>query len=245
MTSRRGEYGLDGAWATSGLLGQGGLAVAAVAGAVHALRRHRPGRAALCGAGAVVLGAMTTSYLYSARRGKFEVWSELLDELDLSGDEHVLDVGCGRGAVQLLVARRVNAGRVVGVDLWRTRDQSGNSQVMAERNAELEGVIDRVEFVHGDARDLPFDDASFDVVVSNLTLHNIPGRVGRERALREIARVLRPGGRLRIVDFRGANYVDELRAAGCVDVEARPLGWRMWFSNPATGIVLVSATRAT
>lgn len=116
---------------------------------------------------------------------------------------------------------------------------------MAERNAELEGVIDRVEFVHGDARELPFDDASFDVVVSNLTLHNIPARDGRERALREIVRVLRPGGRLRIVDFRAANYLDVLGTAGCVDVERRPLGWRMWFSNPATGITLVTATRPT
>lgn len=59
-----------------------------------------------------------------------------------------------------------------------------------------------------------------------------------------MVRVLRPGGRLRIVDFRGERYVDELRATGCLDVERRPLGWRMWFSNPATGIVLVSATRA-
>lgn len=242
---RRGEYGLDGSWATSGLSLQVGLELAAIAGVVAALRRRRADLAAVIGFMAAALGGMTASYLYSTQRGKFEVWSELLDELGLHGDERLLDVGCGRGAVLLLGAERVRAGRAVGVDLWRARDQSGNSRAAVERNAVLEGVADRVELVHGDARELPFEDGSFDVVVSNLTVHNIPARDGRTQALREIVRVLRPGGRLRIVDFRGAGYLDELRAAGCVDVERRALGWRMWFSNPATGIVLVSAARAT
>lgn len=133
MTKRRGEYGLDGSWATSGLVLQGGLGVAALAGALRAARRGRPGLVALSGLGAALLGAMTTSYLYSTRRGKFEVWADLLDELGLRGDERLLDVGCGRGAVLLLAAERLPKGRAVGVDVWRARDQSGNSREAAER----------------------------------------------------------------------------------------------------------------
>ncbi len=47
---------------------------------------------------------------------------QLLDELGLRGDEHVLDVGCDRGVVLMLAARRVPAGRAVGADVWRRRD---------------------------------------------------------------------------------------------------------------------------
>lgn len=73
------------------------------------------------------MGAATVGGLYPTRLGKFEVWDELLDELDLRGDEQVLDIGCGRGAVLLLAANQVPAGRAVGADIWRRRDQAGNS----------------------------------------------------------------------------------------------------------------------
>jgi ubiquinone/menaquinone biosynthesis C-methylase UbiE len=95
-------------------------------------------------------------------RLKRAIWTQLLDELGLRGDEHVLDVGCGRGAVLMLAARRVPAGRAVGAEVWRRRDQSGNSRAAAERNAAAEGVSDRVALADADARDLPFASASFD-----------------------------------------------------------------------------------
>lgn len=143
MVPRRGEYGLDGHYPRSGLFVQAALEAAASAVAVRAVRRGRPVLAATSGALAVGLGALTAGGLYSTRRGKFEVWTEILDQLDLRGDEHVLDIGCGRGAVLLLAAERVPGGRTVGADLWLSRDQSGNSRASAERNAVLEGVSDR------------------------------------------------------------------------------------------------------
>lgn len=243
MTSRRGEYGMDGRYGLLGLLAQVTVEAAAGVATVRAARQDHPLLAAAPGLGGIAAGAATASYLYSTRRGKFEVWSDILDELDLDGDERVLDVGCGRGAVLLLAAERLPTGRAVGADIWRRRDQVGNSRAATEHNAVLEGVADRVELVHADARDLPFDPGSFDVVVSNLTIHNIAGAEGRRQALRETARVLRPGGRLRIIDFIPRQYVDPLRAAGCCDVTVRRLDWRMRFGSPIDAIALVSARK--
>ena len=108
----------------------------------------------------------------------------------------MLDVGCGRGAVLILAAHRLPRGNAVGVDIWRARDQSADSHAATERNAVLEGVDDRVEVIDADARELPFPTASFDLVVSSITIHNIADEEGRNRALVEATRVLRPGGQL-------------------------------------------------
>src|SRR5262245_763165 len=74
-------------------------------------------------------------YLHSTLRGKLVVWAELLDKLNLRGDERILDMGCGRGAVLLMAAQHLTTGRAVGVDLWRGVDQSGNSLEATQRNA--------------------------------------------------------------------------------------------------------------
>ena len=58
-----------------------------------------------------VVAASMACGLYTSRRGKFVVWSQLLDQLNLRGDERILDVGCGRGAVLLLAAQRLTKGR--------------------------------------------------------------------------------------------------------------------------------------
>src|SRR5262249_61256291 len=113
---------------------------------------------------------------------------------DLTGDERLLDVGCGGGAVLRMAAGRLPGGRAVGVDVWSARDQSGNAEQVTRRNADLEGVADRVELHTADMRQLPFEDGSFDVVVSSLAIHNLSGAGERAKALREAARGPRQGG---------------------------------------------------
>src|SRR5205823_1815953 len=126
----------------------------------------------------------------------------LLDWLPWRGDEQVLDVGCGRGLFLVAAARRLKSGKATGVDIWQKVDQTGNRPEATWANARAEGVADRIEVRDGDARGLPFEDASFDVVLSSLALHNIPDAAGREQAVQEIDRVLKPGGRLLIWDIQ-------------------------------------------
>src|SRR5437016_4082882 len=68
--------------------------------------------------GAAAVAAFSGLGFHASRRGKFVVWGELLDRLGLRGDDRVLDLGCGRGAVLMMVAQRLTTGRSVGVDLW-------------------------------------------------------------------------------------------------------------------------------
>ncbi len=126
----------------------------------------------------------------------------LLSKVALRGDEQVLDVGCGRGLVLIAAAKRLSTGRAIGVDIWRAEDQTGNRPEATWENAVIEGVGDRLEVKTGDARELPFKDGTFDVVLSSLVLHNIRKEEERRRAIREVVRVLRPGGRLAILDFQ-------------------------------------------
>jgi arsenite methyltransferase len=237
----RARYGVDGGYAGIPVF------VFAEAGLVAAGRwantRDRRLLAVAAKAGAVAVLGVAAGYFYSTGPGKRSLWKELLDELGLRGDELVLDIGCGRGAVLIAAARRLPRGRATGVDIWRLRDQTGNTRAAAERNAEAEGISERVEFVDADARVLPFAPEAFDVVLSNLTFDNIRGGEERAKALREAVRVLRPGGRMRIVDDGADRYATVLQSAGCADVEVRRLDWRTWFGRPGHPMTLVLARK--
>jgi ubiquinone/menaquinone biosynthesis C-methylase UbiE len=113
----------------------------------------------------------------------------------------VLDAGCGRGLLLVGAARRLTTGKAIGLDRWVPGALTGNRPGAALDNARWEGVIDRVEVTAGDVRRLPFADASMDVAVSNFVVHEVNNRSEREQMLREIVRVLKPGGRLALVDF--------------------------------------------
>ena len=91
----------------------------------------------------------------------------------------------------------------------------------------MEGVADRVEVETGDITRLPFTDASFDAVISMSVIHNIHPQDMRDQALRELVRVLKPGGRIAIFDLLNTSrYADVLRRAG---MDVRSLGRdRLW-----------------
>ena len=243
----QGDYGIDGSFRTISARGQAiGIGAQATALAVWAGISWARGKrltAALAGASAVLLTATTAWYIYATRAGKFVVWERVLDDLRLQGDETVLDLGCGRGAVLFAAAKRLPRGRAIGVDLWHA-DQTDNSQQATLANAALENVADRVEVRTADMTALPLADDSVDVIVSSLAIHNIPTRAGRRQALDEAVRVLRPGGRLAIADlWETRQHAARLRELGWRNVRRRNLGWRMWYGGPWFSTRLVTATK--
>jgi arsenite methyltransferase len=240
-TSPIARFGIDAPY----ILGTGlAVTIACAAGAAAVFANGH----ALAGVAlSVVVAALLVCvafHLHTTLRGKFVIWDGVLDELDLSGDERVLDIGCGRGAVLVQVAKRLTTGRAVGIDLWRVADQSGNSEAATRRNLTAEGVAERVEVLTADMTDLPFPDASFDVVLSSIAIHNVPTTHGRAAAISEAIRVLRPGGRLVIVDIKGTNeYRACLYGAGITQLGMRDLGWRAWWTGPWVPTKLITATK--
>ncbi len=242
MVPRRGEYGFDAPYVPA-LMTLGALPL--LWGALAGGLRGDVSALISMGASGGFLLFCAGSYVYTTRAGKFRAWDRLLAAERLSGAERVLDLGCGRGAVLLLAAQRLATGRAVGIDLWQVQDQSGNALDATTRNAAAEGVSERVELHTGDMRKLPFPEASFDLVVSSLALHNIPTAEGRAEAVREALRVLMPGGRLLLADFRfTADYAATLRQAGATAVTRASLGMGFWYGGPWAATALVRAERA-
>jgi arsenite methyltransferase len=246
VRQHRADYGYDGDYRAIPAPAVAGITAATsaalLASALRSLVRRKPVAAAVTGGSAAAIITTATLFIRTTRVGKFEVWADILKNLILRGDETVLDMGCGRGAVLLAAAKLLPNGRAIGVDIWRA-DQTANARENTLRNAEIEGVADRVEVQTADITDLPFDDDSFDVIVSSLVVHNIPGADARAKAISEAARVLRPGGKLALVDiFYTNHYVRQLRALGWTDARRRNLGWRMWW-GPGMGTHLITATK--
>jgi SAM-dependent methyltransferase len=243
----RGRYGVDGDYrlipAPVLLIGYLLLCLAAAVFAGLLLVAGRTLSGLLAAVAAVLLIAAGVSVWRFSRRGKFEVWARLLTGMDLRGDERVLDLGCGRGAVLLIAAKLLPRGKAVGVDIWRA-DQTGNSMQATLANADAEGVANRVELHTRDMTDLQFADESFDLVVSNLAIHNLPSNDARRSAIDEAVRVLRPSGRVVIADLGFTRfYATRLRQCGMADVRRQDLGWRAWWGLPFFRTHAVTATK--
>lgn len=134
----------------------------------------------------------------------------------LSAGERVLDVGCGTGSLALAAKARVGAnGTVYGID--------ASAQMIARATAKARRRSAPIEFQVASVEALPFADGSLDVVFGTLMLHHLP-RPLRRRCASEMARVLRPGGRVLVADFqtparRYAGWLARLHRHGAVPQE--------------------------
>lgn len=177
-------------------------------------------------------------FVFALTRGRDRVYGEeLLDLAAIGQGDAVLDIGCGTGTLAISAWRRTRpTGNVTGADI------SQNMLAVARRKAARAGA--NVPFVQADAADLPIADASFDVALMTTVMHMIPAG-SRPTAIGEMARVLKPGGQVLLVDYGGPSerrrglaarhgrhggfdlytLQPAMRAAGFVSIDAAPLGW--------------------
>ena len=134
---------------------------------------------------------LTPLFFFGRRR---RAYRELLEAAGVHQGDRVPDVGCGPGYFVGMLAEAVGQeGSVIGID--------AAPEMIEYANRKSGRIISSCAFQVGTVESLPFPDDSFDVVVSSLMVHHLPEE-GRAEAIREMRRVLRPGGTLLVADFK-------------------------------------------
>ncbi len=117
---------------------------------------------------------------------------QLVQQAGITAGQHVLDLGCGTATLTLLIKQTHRDTEVVGLD--------GDSKVLDIARAKIARAHMNVSLIQGMSYALPFPDNTFDRVVSSLLFHHLT-RENKQRTLREVLRVLKPGGELHIADW--------------------------------------------
>jgi ubiquinone/menaquinone biosynthesis C-methylase UbiE len=118
----------------------------------------------------------------------------ILEELGDAGEAHILDIGCGTGKLAHRLVDHHRDARVFGIDLSESMIQAGQHRITSGA---------RIHLVVGDSEHLPFEDRTFDFVTCSNSFHHYPDQT---KAVKEMQRVLKPGGRLFITDGYRDNW---------------------------------------
>ncbi len=127
-----------------------------------------------------------------------KIHSLIIKNLNWDGNGTVLDIGASNGALIISIAGKHPGADCIGLDYWG-KDWEYSRKV-CEKNAEIEGVQERVTFVKGSAAALPYENEHFDAVVSNLTFHEVRDVKNKAILINEAVRVLKPGGHFSFID---------------------------------------------
>lgn len=140
-------------------------------------------------------------YELSQRGGNLQaqIRNLVIEHLDWDGKGKALDIGCGNAPLAIELARRCPAAHVTGIDYWGRKWEY--SKGVCQRNAEIEGVTERVTFQKASAAALPFEDTCFDAVVSNLVFHEVGEVRDKRKLIREALRVVKNGGAFAFQDL--------------------------------------------
>lgn len=153
-----------------------------------------------------------------------KVHEHLVQHLDWDGKGHLLDIGCGAGALTIRCAKTFPDAALTGVDFWGAEWNYAKEQ--CKRNAAAEGVADRIRFEKGDAAQLAYPDESFDAVVSNFVFHEVRTAKDKRDVVREALRVVKKGGVFSFQDMFSQKalygdmeaFVEQLKAEGITEV---------------------------
>lgn len=121
-----------------------------------------------------------------------KILSLVTDHISWNGKGKALDIGCGSGALAVMIAKKYSDAHVTGTDYWGGPWSYGKEQ--CEHNASLEGVAERMNFVQASASKLPFEDGSYDLAVSNLVFHEVSDTKDKRLLVKEALRIVSPGG---------------------------------------------------
>ena len=194
-----------------------------------------------------IIGILScTIFIHTTKKGKFNIWNSIMDSIHFNNDINFIDLGCGQGAILSLIAKRLTKGsKGVGIDLWRNTDQLGNSLNRTKDNIKSEGLEDRIQLFTGNIMNLPFKDESFELVTSNLVIHNIGDKEGIKTALKEAHRVLKKDGQLIIADILCdiADYKNIIVELGMKEIVCKKAGVDGWWSGPWISTYILTAKK--
>lgn len=134
----------------------------------------------------------------------------VLDELKWDGNGNLLDIGCGNAPLTIKALKQYPHAHATGIDYWG--GMWDFSMEVCEKNAEIEGVKNRVTFLKASASDLPFEDESFDAVMSNMVFHEVKDSADKKMVIKEALRVVKKGG---VFSFQ--DIFEEKRIYGNID----------------------------
>jgi SAM-dependent methyltransferase len=152
----------------------------------------------------------------------------VLQQLHWQGNGEVLDIGCGNGPLAIAIAKAYPSAHVTGIDYWGRSWEY--SKAVCEKNASIEGVTQQVTFRKASAAELPFNEGTFDVVVSNLVFHEVRDVADKKLLLKETLRVLKKGGIFVLQDLflwkrvygDVGDLLNAIRGWGVADVDFSP-----------------------
>jgi SAM-dependent methyltransferase len=144
---------------------------------------------------------MYARFKFSQRGGNIQALIQelVLDHLDWDGEGRAIDIGCGNGPLTIMIAKKFHNANVTGIDYWG--GMWGYSKSVCVRNAEIEGVVGRVNFQKASASTLPFDDEFFDAAVSNFVFHEVSDTKNKRDLIKEALRVVKKGGKFAFQDL--------------------------------------------
>jgi SAM-dependent methyltransferase len=156
--------------------------------------------------GVVIFAVLLAYFTFAYRRfspGGGDLQTKILDlilkRIDWDGTGRAIDIGCGNGALGIRVAKKYRNAQVIGIDYWGADWDFAKETCL--KNAEAEGVIDRMEFQKASASSLPFTDEYFDLAVSNFVFHEVNDAKDKKDVIKEALRIVKEGGKFVFQDL--------------------------------------------